>query len=113
MKVIFHTVIHMGKGPNSIYKDCIAKARKDDEWLAEHPEEVDVRHYTNTKFNCISLFERDVRLAFFDQNYSDRATDRAIKQWLSLDVANRIVKDGFKLFLFLDYPTSISKGATS
>lgn len=100
----------MGKGPNSIYKDCLDKARNIDKELSKQPDDSDIQYLVNKKFNCVSLMERDVRLAFFEQNYSDKATDRSIKQWLTLNVANRIVKNGYSVFIFLDWPSSI-KGA--
>lgn len=101
----------MGKGPNSIYKDCVALARKRDKELSVKPNENDIQVIVNRKFNCVSLFERDVRLAFFEQNYSEKATNRALDQWVSLEIANRIVKNGYKLFVFLDWATAIQEAA--
>lgn len=99
----------MGKGPYSIYKDCIASARDTDEWLATSQDKNNIQHKANLKLNCITIFERDVRLLFFEQNYSDKATDRALKQWFDLSMAGKLQLDGYRLIFFADYTTKIKK----
>ena len=97
----------MGKGPYAIYNDCIASARSTDEWLANCQDTNDIQHKANLKLGCITMFERDVRLLFFKQNYSDKATDRALKQWYDLSMAGRYRLEGYTLVYFSDYDTKI------
>ena len=97
----------MGKGPYSIYNDCIASARSTDEWLANSQDTNDIQHKANLKLGCITMLERDVRLMFFKQNYSDKATERALKQWIDLSMAGRYRLDGYLLVYFSDYDTKI------
>ena len=99
----------MGKGSYSIYQDCIASARSTDEWLADGKNENDIQHKANLRLGCITMLERDVRLLFFKQNYSDKATDRALKQWYDLSMAGRIRLEGYQLIYFADYNTKIKK----
>lgn len=99
----------MGKGPYSIYNDCIASAKSTDDWLSEGNNDNDIQHKINLKVGCITMFERDVRLLFFKQNYSDKATDRALKQWYDLSMASRIRVEGYNIVVFADYPTKIKK----
>ena len=97
----------MGKGPYSIYNDCIASARSTDEWLADSKNTTDIQHAINLKLGCITMYERDVRMLFFKQNYSDKATDRALKQWFDLSMAGLYRKNGYRLIFFADYETKI------
>ena len=99
----------MGKGPYSIYNDCIASARSTDEWLADSQNENDIQYKANLKLDCITILEKDVRRFFFKQNYSDKATDRALKQWFDLSMAGRFRLDGYWIIYFAEYQTKIKK----
>lgn len=103
----------MGKGPGTIYKDCIAKAIQRDKQLAKNESSNDIQRAVNLDLCCCTLFEQDVKLAFFEQNYSDKTTEKAILQWANLDLVGRIPYKGYKLIAFYHTVTSIpdEKGA--
>lgn len=99
----------MGKGPATIYKECIAYAKSEDKLLSTIPNN-DVQREINLTTGHCTLYEKDVRLAFFKQNYSEKATDRALRQWGELDLTQPYTLHGHRVLLFLETKTKI-KGA--
>lgn len=97
----------MAKGPNSIYKQCIAKASDDDKALAGGNYNDDITYLINAKYGYISMLEKDVKRAFFENNYGEKKTDKALKQWLELSYVGRIRFNGYWAILFMDYPSAI------
>lgn len=101
----------MGKGPGTIYNDCMAKAIRMDKALANDKKLTDMLGEFNLKFGCCCLFEKDIRLEFFNENYSAKTTERAIKQWADLHLVTRIPYKGYSLILFNETLTRIKEGA--
>ena len=97
----------MGKGPGTIYKDCLAIARRKDKELARETKKNDVLRDINLKFGACCLFEIEIRRLFFTENYSDRTTEKALKQWADLDLVARLPYAGYKVVIFNDAITSI------
>ena len=98
---------NMGKGPGTIYKDCLAIARRTDKELANDRNNNDLLRDFNLKFKVCCLFEKDIRMTFFKENYSTRTTEKALNQWVDLDLITRIPYKGYKVVLFNDTITSI------
>ena len=99
----------MGKGPGTIYKDCLALARKEDGALLDI-KGTDIQKEINTDTGFCTLFEKDIRLIFFKQNYSERSTDRALKQWAELDLTQPYTYKGYKVLLFLESNSKNKRG---
>ena len=90
----------MGKGPGTILKECIAlaidrNAKKDDKVLLE----------MNEKTDGYCLYETDVKRLFLLQDYGDKSTDKYLKQWCELHMAQRIRHNGYIFILF--YPSDL------
>ena len=96
----------MGKGPGAIYKDCLARARSEDKLLSKF-EDDDIQKEINVRTGHCSMFEKDIRLMFFKQNYSERTTDKALKQWCELDLTQPYQYKYYKVYLFLETSTKI------
>lgn len=86
----------MGKGPGAILKDCIAKAILNKQKAGK--EDLETLVYEKTGF--YSLTEQDVRRIFLSQDYSEKTTDKYIKQWADLDLVHRLLFRGHNLILF-------------
>ena len=101
----------MAKGPNSIYRICVAKARDIDKNLARGETDNEVLADINAKHNCPAMLEMDVKRIFFENNYGDKKTDKAIKQWIELGYVARIPYNKYWAILFMDYDSHIKKKA--
>lgn len=91
----------MGKGPGTILKDSLALAMKhardkDDKLILE----------VNEKTAGYCVYEKEVRRLFLLQDYSEKTTDKYLKQWYELDMASKIYKDRHLLILF--FPTDMT-----
>lgn len=96
----------MARGPNSIYQQCIAKASDNDKALAGGDDTEDITYLINAKYGYLSMLEKDVRRVFFENNYGEKKTDKALKQWLELSYVARVRYNGYIALLFMD---SVSK----
>lgn len=85
----------------------MAKAIQTDKQLAKEKTGKDILYDANAKFQCCTLLERDVKLAFFKQNYSDKATNRAIKQWVDLGLVWGMAFKGYRIIAFYETITDI------
>ena len=105
----------MAKGPNTIYKQCVALARDKDKSLARCSKDIgteDVIREINTKYGYPSMLETDVKRVFFENNYGDKKTDKALKQWVELGYVARIRYLRYWTILFMDYTSALNtKGA--
>ena len=93
----------MGKGPGSLLKDSIALAikharDKDDKILME----------ANEKTAGYCVYEKEVRRLFLLQDYSEKSTDKYLRQWFDLDMASKAYKGQYLLIIF--YTTNIEGG---
>ena len=100
----------MARGPNSIYQQCIAKASDNDKSLAGGNNTNDIIYLINSKYGYISMVENDVKRVFFENNYGEKKTDKALRQWLDLAYVGRIKYNGYWAILFMDYPSVIKHG---
>lgn len=91
----------MGRGPGTIYKDCMALAIQRQKELAQTNEN-DVLKQFYDQYGCCSLLETDVKRIFFKENYSEKTTERALRQWGELDLAFRKTYNGYRLVLFME-----------
>ena len=85
----------MGKGPGSLLKDSIALAMKhardkDDKILME----------ANEKTAGYCVYEKEVRRLFLLQDYSEKSTDKYLRQWYELDMASKAYKGQYLLIIF-------------
>ena len=85
----------MGKGPGSLLKDSIALAMKhardkDDKILME----------ANEKTAGYCVYEKEVRRLFLLQDYSEKSTDKYLRQWYDLDMASKAYKGQYLLIIF-------------
>lgn len=97
------TAITMGKGPGSLLKDSIALAMKhardkDDKILME----------ANEKTAGYCVYEKEVRRLFLLQDYSEKSTDKYLRQWCELDMASKAFKGQHLLIIF--YPSDLDGG---
>lgn len=96
----------MGKGPGTIYKDCIAEAIQMDKFARSMNDKVTLLLNTTTGYCC--LLEQDINGHFLDENYGERAREKALSLWAD---ANRIMRkriQGYRAIVFLDAITSIT-----
>lgn len=86
----------MGKGPGAILKDCVARAIQNKQKAGK--EDLETLVFEKTGF--YSLTEQDVRRIFLSQDYSEKTTDKYIRQWADLDLVHRFLFRGYNLILF-------------
>lgn len=98
--------INMARGPNAIYQQCVAKARETDKILAGADTD-DVIREINLKYGYPSMLEKDVKRVFFENNYGENKTDKAIRQWIELSYVARVPYKRYWAILFMDYQTAI------
>ena len=101
----------MGKGPGSIYKDCLAQAKRGDKLVSSVSDYDNIQREINQKTGFCTLYEKDIRMAFFKQNYSEKTTNKAINQWGDLNLTQPFTYKGYRVFLFLESNSIIKKGA--
>lgn len=54
----------------------------------------------NNRFQCYCLTEEEVNREFLKENYSYKATEKAILQWLACNVAFRLPYKGYRIIGF-------------
>lgn len=92
-------VIYMGKGPGTIYKDCVAKAIQQ---YHNTKGKNDIIARINERTSCYCLMEEDVKRAFMLEDYGINATDKYLKQWNDLKMASTIYSEGYRVIAFTE-----------
>ena len=92
----------MGRGPGSIYKICKAQAIDTAKSLAVSGDKDDIISRANNRYKCYTLLETDVKRVFFKENYSDKTTEKALRQWGDLQLTARRVYERYSIVIFLE-----------
>lgn len=95
----------MGKGPGTIYNDCIAYAILNDKVARQTNDELMIS--ANDHFKSCCLLEPVVKKFFVKENYGERAIEKAIKLWIDADMVSRLPYMRHKFIVFGEAPTEL------
>lgn len=90
----------MGKGPGTIYQDCLALAKHKGKTAAQMNDKITLEF--NDRFQCYCLLEEDVSKAFLEENYSAKSTEKAIQQWMACSLVFRLPYKGYSVIGFYE-----------
>lgn len=88
----------MGKGPGTIYKDCVALATQNKLDAELTKDKISKTINRNKGFCC--LLEQDVKKLFMAEDYGLNAAEKYIKQWIDLDMASRMIIENYIVIAF-------------